>query len=64
VPEELRPLWINLLGSGLEEKRSLESSVGGILRKSEEWNEQRAAPEREGLCQRLRDLREEIAGGG
>ena len=39
VPEELRPLCINLLGSGLEEKRSLESSVGGILRKNEEWNE-------------------------
>jgi very-short-patch-repair endonuclease len=61
VPDELHPLCINLLGSGLEEKRSLESSVGGILRKSEEWNEQRAAQEREGLCQRLRDLREEKA---
>jgi len=36
VPEELRPLCINLLGSGPEERRSLESSVDGILRKSEE----------------------------
>lgn len=59
VPEELRPLCINLLGSGLEEKRSLESSVGGILRKNEEWNEQRAAREREGLEEDLRKLREE-----
>ncbi len=61
VPEELRPLCINLLGSGLEEKRSLESSVGGILRKNEEWNEQRAAKERDGLEQDLYKLREEKA---
>jgi hypothetical protein len=62
IPEELRPLCINLLGSGLEEKRSLESSVGGILHKNDEWNEARATEEREGLEQRLRALREEKAG--
>ena len=49
VPDELRPLCINLLGSGLEERRSLESSVGGILRKKEEWNEDQAKRERENL---------------
>lgn len=61
VPDELRPLCINLLGSGLEERRSLESSVGGILRKNEEWNEDRAKRERTELEERLRELREEKA---
>ena len=61
VPDELRPLCINLLGSGLEERRSLESSVGGILRKNEEWNEDRANRERMELEERLRKLREEKA---
>jgi len=61
VPDELRPLCINLLGSGLEERRSLESSVGGILRKNEEWNEDRAGRERAELEERLRKLREEKA---
>ncbi len=61
VPDELRPLCINLLGSGLEERRSLESSVGGILRKNEEWNEDRAERERTELEERLRKLREEDA---
>jgi transcription elongation GreA/GreB family factor/very-short-patch-repair endonuclease len=37
LPNEIRPLCINLLGSGLEEKRSLETSVGGILRNNEKW---------------------------
>lgn len=61
LPEELRPLCINLLGSGLEEKRSLDASVGGILRKSEEWNKRQADNECEELEQKLRRLREEKA---
>lgn len=61
VPDELRPLCINLLGSGLEEKRSLESSVGGILRKYGEWNESLATKERENFEQKLSELREEKA---
>lgn len=61
VPDELRPLCINLLGSGQEERRSLESSVGGILRKNEEWNENRAKQERTELEDRLRKRREEKA---
>ena len=61
VPDELRPLCINLLGSGLEERRSLESSVGGILRKNEEWKEDRAELERTILEKQLRNLREEQA---
>ncbi|MCD4829523.1 MAG: AAA family ATPase [Candidatus Cloacimonetes bacterium] len=59
VPEELRPLCINLLGSGLEEKRSLESSIGGILRKNEEWNEEQARQKRDELELKLHDLRQE-----
>lgn len=59
VPDELRPLCINLLGSGLEERRALESSVGGILRKYEEWSELFAEGERTKFNERLRKLREE-----
>jgi len=61
IPEELRPLCINLLGSGPEERRSLEASVSGILRKNEEWNEDRAKRELTELEERLRNLREEQA---
>lgn len=61
VPDELRPLCINLLGSGLEERRSLESSVGGILRKNGAWKEDRAKRERTELEEHLRKLREEKA---
>lgn len=63
LPEELRPLCINLLGSGLDERRSLESSVGGILRKNEEWNTDRATVERMELEKSLNKLREERARG-
>ncbi len=59
VPDELRPLCINLLGSGLEERRSLESSVGGILRRNEDWIEDRAKRERAELEELLRKFREE-----
>lgn len=48
-----------MLGSGLKERRSLESSVGGILRKREQWKEDRAGRERTELEKRLRNLREE-----
>ncbi len=61
LPEEVRPLCINLLGSGNEEKRSLESSVNGILRKNDEWNENLAKASCEELERRLLELREEKA---
>jgi very-short-patch-repair endonuclease len=61
LPGEIRPLCINLLGSGLEEKRSLETSVGGILRKNEEWNEAQSNDEIKRLDERIRQLREEKA---
>ena len=59
VPEELRSLCINLIGSGSEGRRSLESSVGGILHKHMVWNKERSRRERERLEQELRKLREE-----
>lgn len=61
LPSELRPLCINLLGSGPEERRSLESSVHGILTKRDQWNEDSAIRERNKLEERLQELRKESA---
>jgi very-short-patch-repair endonuclease/DNA polymerase III delta prime subunit len=61
IDKEIRLLCVSLLGSGMDERKSLESSVGGILRKNEEWNEERAKRERTELEERLRKLREEKA---
>jgi len=61
IHPELRPLCINLLGSGLEEKRSLEASVGGILRKNEEWNSLQTHGQMKENERKLRYLREEKA---
>jgi very-short-patch-repair endonuclease len=61
VPEELRPLCINLLGSGHEERKSLESSVGGILRKNGEWDNQKAIKDRKVIEKKLCELREDQA---
>jgi very-short-patch-repair endonuclease len=61
VDKEIRPLCVSLLGSGIDERKSLESSVRGILRKNDEWKEDRAERERTELEERLRKLREERA---
>jgi hypothetical protein len=61
IPDEIKPLCICLLGAGLEDRRSLESSVAAILRKNDEWNEDRATRERAELEKLLRNLREEGA---
>lgn len=72
IPEELRPLCINLLGSGAEEKRSLEASVSGIINQNESWNSSKASrelleqeeridamrKEKSEIDRRLRDIRE------
>jgi len=42
LPNEIQPLCISLLGSGLEEQRSLEASVTGILTEENSWNEKSA----------------------
>jgi hypothetical protein len=59
----MRPLCINLLGSGLEEKRSLEASVRAVLQKNEQWKEgyaQREIQKREEALYRLRQEKAEI----
>ncbi len=61
LPEELRPLCINLLGNAPEERRSLEASVQGILSKNETWNATQAAEQANRIEQRLHALREEKA---
>jgi transcription elongation GreA/GreB family factor/very-short-patch-repair endonuclease len=61
LPEELRPLCINLLGSGLQERRSLENSVSGILRKNQEWRELLVKDQIKEDEQHLYKLREEKA---
>ncbi len=38
LPKEMRPLCINLLGSGIEERKALEASVNSILQKNEDSN--------------------------
>jgi very-short-patch-repair endonuclease len=41
LPEEIRPLCVNLLGQGIDEQRSLELSVGRILNKHDEWDREK-----------------------
>jgi len=57
IPENLRALCINLLGAGSDERRSLEASVSGILRKNEEWQASRVQREKTALEERLQTLR-------
>jgi len=59
VPDELRSLCINLLGSGLEEKQSLENSVSGILHQKQQWNEDEATAKCKLLEKDLFELRKE-----
>ena len=39
LPDQIKPLCISLLGSGIEEQKSLEQSVKRILSKQDEWHE-------------------------
>lgn len=63
LPEEIRPLCVNLLGQGIEEKRSLEVSVTHILNKRDEWDREKLI--RHGECEKIRthlnELRREKA---
>ncbi len=61
IPSQLRPLCINLLGSGSEERRSLEASVVGILNKNQKWDESKNERQKKLLTNRLESLREEQA---
>lgn len=59
IPNEIKPLCISLLGSGQEERESLDASVRGILRKNDEWKPDSASQEQQILEKHLRKLREE-----
>jgi hypothetical protein len=61
LPQPLQPLCINLLGSGIEEQRSLESSVSGILIEQDRWNDSKADSEIAVLEKRIHNLRAEKA---
>lgn len=61
LPKDLKPLCINLLGSGLDEKKSLESSVAGILSETNDWNERRASRDIAAIECRLSKIRQEKA---
>lgn len=61
LPEQIRPLCINLLGSGIEEQRSLEASVSSILNEHERWNENRSDEKIEELERKIYELKKEKA---
>ena len=61
LPDSVKSLCINLLGSGLEEQRSLEASVSGIMIQQDRWNDNSALQEINELRQGLDKLRSEKA---
>lgn len=61
LPEEVKPLCVNLLGTGAEERTALENSMGAILSKTQDWQEKESQRTEERLEQSLLDLREEKA---
>lgn len=61
LPEQVRPLCVNLLGSGTDERRALENSMGAVLQKTQAWNLNTEATTREKLEKVLKSLRAERA---
>jgi len=59
LPESIKPLCINLLGSGLEEQRSLEVSVSNILSKQDYWNDTNEQSKIEELKNDIHGLKKE-----
>lgn len=59
LSDELKPLCINLLGDN--DLKSLDYSINNILRKNEEWDEDKSIHERKELTKKLKILREEKA---
>lgn len=57
IPESVRPLCISLLGSGTEERESLERSVNGILANLDRRDELRSAQRIADIESRLRENR-------
>lgn len=61
MPAQIRPLCVSLLGTGLEEKQSLEESVGSILNKQDGWNKNSSRDHTEYLEKRIKNLKSEKA---
>ncbi len=61
LPEQVRPLCVNLLGSGLEERRALENSMDAVLQKTQRWNPDKRAASQKMLEKQLKALRSERA---
>ena len=55
LPDKIKPLCINMLGNGMEERASLEKSIVGILGQLDGSDEVNAANEIETTIQRIRD---------
>lgn len=58
LPGDIKPLCINLLGSGPEEKESMEKSVRGILLKHDRWHNDDAINQIAQLERQIKDNRE------
>ncbi len=61
MPEQIRPLCVSLLGRGLEEKNSLEESVGNILSKQDSWNRSSVQQKKVILENRIKEFYSERA---
>jgi very-short-patch-repair endonuclease len=61
IPEKIKPLCINLLGTGIEEQQSLEDSVGNILIQSDIWRENIANESKIKLKNKLSQLKSDQA---
>ena len=61
MPLSLRPLCVSRLGQGSEEQRSLETSVRGILRKNQEWDDVTAREELDRLEAQYDSKQRELA---
>jgi len=61
LPDQIKPLCINLLGSGSEERESLSKSVSGILAKVDQRNEPEVTRRIQELIREIQKKREEKA---
>jgi len=59
LPKQVRPLCVNLLGSGLEERRALENSMGAVLQKTQRWDPSKRTASQKMLGGKLKTLRSE-----
>lgn len=61
LPDQIQPLCVNLLGSGTEERRSLENSVSSILQTTQNRQVEESRQQERELEEKLSNLRKEKA---